>query len=62
MKGFIEVDTYDKATCNKSSCKMIFPIERIAVSQKHIIFEGVKYGYYHTYEEIKQLIKEATEL
>ena len=63
MKGFIEVNVYEyddgRDLYNKNTYKIMFPIERIAISQRYILFEGIKYRYYQSYEEIKQLIKNA---
>lgn len=62
MKGFIEVAVYEDGSYNKNTYKIMFPLERIAISQKYILFEGIKYKYYLTYEAIKAQIKQATEL
>lgn len=59
LKGFIEVRVYEDNMRTPSTYKMLFPVKQIAVSEKWIMFNSIKYRYYNSYEEIKKLIREA---
>lgn len=61
MKGFIEVNCYasDSSYNRVNTDKCLFPINQIAVVNSNIFYNGKKYSCRESYEEIKELIKQA---